>query len=122
VPQRAHVTESRLSTLEYVRALGDLYEHAGAANVAVDVAYEQFRYLASKRLGLRSSASNSDLARAAADRGPINRGYLQSLLDRCESARFFEDLSNKEALALVQRLHHYSTLLKLFNLAAEEKR
>jgi hypothetical protein len=122
VPQRAQAAESRLSPLEYVRALGDLYEHAGAANVAVDIAYERFRYLAGKRLGLRSSASNSDLARAAADRGPIDRGDLQGLLDRCESARFFEDLSNKEALALVQRLHHYSTLLKLFNLAAEEKR
>lgn len=121
-PQRAPLAESRLSTLEYVRALGDLYEHAKAANVALDIAYERFRYLAGKRLGLRSSASNDDLSRAVADRWPIDREDLGVLLERCESARFFEDLSNKEALALVQRLHHYSTLLKLVNVAAEEKR
>ena len=121
-PQRAPQAESRLSPLEYVRALGDLYEHAKAANVAVDIAYERFRYLAGKRLGLRSSAGNDEVARAVAARWPIEREDLQALLDRCESARFFEDLTNKEALALVQRLHHYSTLLQLVNVAAQEKR
>lgn len=116
-PQRAPLPESRLSTLEYVRALGDLYEHAKAANVAVDVAYERFRYLLGKRLALRPSASNDEVARAVADRWEIDRQDLLGLLDTCESARFFEDLSNKEALGLVQRLHHYSVLLKLVNVA-----
>jgi len=120
-PQRAPLAESRLSTLEYVQALGDLYEHAKAANVAVDIAYERFRYLVGKRLALRPSATNDVMAHAVAERWQIDREDLRSLLDRCESARFFEDLSNKEAVALVERLHHYSAVLQLVNVRAQEK-
>jgi len=121
VPQRLPRLESRLSPLEYVRALGQLYEHAHAANVAVDVAYERFRYTLGKRLGLRAAATSEDLAGAAAERWQIDRQDLRSLLETCESARFFEDLTSKEALALVQRLHKYSVLLKLFPEAVQEK-
>jgi len=121
-PQRAPRGDSRLSPLEYVRALGQLYEHARAANVAVDVAYERFRYTAEKRLGLRPSATSAELAQAVADRWPVDREDLRSLLESCESARFFEDLSQKEALALVKRLHNYSVLLKLFPEPTKEGR
>lgn len=113
-PQRAPRTNSRLSPLEYVRALGQLYEHAHAANVSVDVSYERFRYTITKRLGLRASASSEELAQAVAERWPIDGADLRLLLETCESARFFEDLAQKEALSLVQRLHNYSVLLKLF--------
>jgi len=114
-PQRAPRAESRLSPLEYVRALGELYEHADAANVAVDVSYERFRYALVRRLGLRPSTASEELARAVADRWTgIDGKDLLSLLESCESARFFEDLKQKEALDLVQRLHKYSVLLKLF--------
>lgn len=121
-PQRLPRPESRLSPLEYVRALGQLYEHAGAANVAVDVSYERFRYTLSRRLGLRAAAGSEDLARAVAERWPIDRQDLRSLLETCESARFFEDLTPKEGLALVQRLHEYSVRLKLYPKASEGSR
>jgi len=121
-PQRASRPESRLSPLEYVRALGQLYEHADAANVAVDVSYERFRYTLGKRLGLRASATSKELARAVAQRWQIDRQDLQSLLETCESARFFEDLTQKEALALVQRLHKYSVLSKMFPEPIQESR
>ena len=121
-PQRAPVAESRLSPLEYVRALGQLYEHAGAANVAVDIAYERFRYSASKRLGLRVSVSSRELADAIGERWQIDREDLRALLDSCESARFYEDLPRKEALTLVQRLYKYSVLVKMFRQAGQENR
>lgn len=121
-PQRPLVPESRLSPLEYVRALGQLYEHAGAANVALDVSYERFRYTLGKRLGLRASVTSTELARAVAERWPVDRQDLSTLLDTCESARFFEDLTAKEALTLVQRLYGYSVLLKLFPQAIQESR
>ncbi|MGA2903761.1 MAG: DUF4350 domain-containing protein [Candidatus Korobacteraceae bacterium] len=121
-PQRAPRPESRLSPLEYVCALGQLYEHAGAANVAVDISYERFRYTLGKRLGLRPSATSQELTGAVAERWDIDSQDLRTLLDRCESARFFEDLTQKEALALVQRLHQYSVLLKLFPDPAQEIR
>jgi Domain of unknown function (DUF4350) len=119
-PRRSPRAESRLSPLEYVRALGELYEHARAANVAVEVAYERFRYTLIKRLGLRPSATNDELAQAVAQRSAVDREDLRSLLDACESARFHEDLSQKEALALAQRLHNYSVSLKLFPEVVEE--
>ncbi len=119
-PRRSPRTESRLSPLEYVRALGQLYEHAHATNVAIDVAYERFRYTLIKRLGLRPTATNEDLAQAVAQRSAIDREELRALLDACESARFHENLNQKEALALSQRLHNYSALLKLFPEAVEE--
>ncbi|HUI83232.1 MAG TPA: DUF4350 domain-containing protein [Candidatus Binatia bacterium] len=120
-PQRAPAAESRLSPLEYVRALGQLYEHAKAANVAVDISYERFRYTLTKRLGLRASATSDELAQAVADRWPgTDREDLRSLLQTCESARFFEDLTQREALALVQRLYSYSERLKLFPAVAKE--
>jgi len=119
-PRRAPRAESRLSPLEYVRALGQLYERARAGNVAVDIAYERFRYTLGKRLGLRPAASGDELARAVAERSAIDREDLRSLLETCESSRFYEDLSQKEALALVQRLHKYSVTLKLFPEAVDE--
>lgn len=119
-PQRAPRAESRLSPLEYARALGNLYEHARAANVAVDVYYERFRYAVTRRLGLRPSTGNDELSRAVADRWTIDRDDLRTLLDSCESARFFEDLSEREGLDLVQRLHKYFVLLKLVPTPKEE--
>ncbi len=120
-PQRAPMTESRLSPLEYVRALGQLYEKAKAANVAVDIAYQRFRYAVTRRLGLRPSVTSDELSRAVAEHWKVDREDLRALLDTCESARFFEDLTQKEALQLVQRLHEYSVTLKLFPVATQEK-
>lgn len=121
-PRRPPRQESRLSPLEYVRALGQLYERARAASVAVDVAYERFRYAASNKLGLAPAVSTDELAHAIAERWSVDREDLRSLLDSCESARFYEDLDRKEALALVQRLHKYSQFLKLFPEPTEEGR
>jgi len=121
-PQRAPRAESRLSPLEYARALGQLYQHARAANVAVEVSYERFRYALGKRLGLRLAANRDELARAVAERWAVDRQDFHSLLESCEAARFFEDLTQKEALDLVQRLHSYSVLLKLFPEPVKEDR
>ncbi len=121
-PRRSPRAESRLSPLEYVRALGQLYEHAHAGSVAVDVAYERFRYALSRRLCLRPAISAGELAHTISERWTVDREDLRSLLEACESARFYQDLSQKDALALVQRLHKYSVLLKVFPEASEEGR
>ncbi len=120
LPRRAPRQDSRLSPLEYVRALAQLYEYAGAANVAVDIFYEHFRYTLTKRLGLRHSASSQELTLAVAVRWPVDSQDFRTLLDSCESARFFEDLTRKEALMLVQRLYQYSLDLKLFPETTQE--
>ncbi len=121
-PQRAPVAESRLSSLEFVTALGDLYERAGSVNVAVDIYYERFRSRLAGRLGLRPSATPEELAGAARTRFQIDDPEFIALLKTCESARFYQDLPRQEGLDLVQKLHNYATRLKLFRAAIEEKR
>jgi len=120
-PQRSPRVISRMSPLEYVQALGELYEHAKAANVALDIAYERFRYTLAKRVGLQASATSEQFAAVVAERWAIDRQEFHHLLDNCESARFFEDLSQKEALSLIERLHEYSLEIELFAQATKEK-
>jgi Domain of unknown function (DUF4350) len=120
-PERTPPAESRLSSLEFVSALGDLYERVGTVNLAVDIYYERFRNRLARRLGLRSTATPEELARAAHDRYQIDDPGFVALLKTCESARFYQDLPRKEGLDLVQKLHEYASRLKLFNAAIEEK-
>ena len=121
-PQRAPVAESRLSPLEFVQALGELYERAGAANVAVDIYYDRVRYRLTRRLGLRPNASAQELAAAVRDVYQLDDPEFLALLESCESVRFYPELSRREALELVQKLYRYSVRLKLFPAVVEEKR
>lgn len=113
-PMRAPVTVSRLSPLEFVQALGRLYAHAKAANVALDVNYGRFRYWLTRRLGLRPNASPIEIARAARDRWNVSQPEFLATLQACESGRFYPDLSRKEALHLIAELHQYARQFKLF--------
>ena len=49
-PARVPAAESRLSPLEFVETLGDLYQSAHASPAAVAVAYQRFRYALSRKL------------------------------------------------------------------------
>jgi hypothetical protein len=113
-PMRAPATASRLSPLEFVRALGRLYAHAKAANVALDVNYGRFRYWLTRRLGLRANASPAELARAAHNRWSVPQADFLATLQACESGRLYPDLSRKEALQLIAKLYQYAAQFKLF--------
>ena len=63
-PVRPLVPQPRLSPLEFVDSLGGLYQRAHAASAAVGVAYQRFRYLLIKRVGLGSNASTKELNQA----------------------------------------------------------
>ena len=121
-PQRAPVSESRLSPLEFVQALGELYERAGAANVAVDIYYDRVHYWLTRRLGLRANASPQELADAVRDVYRLDDPEFLALLQSCNSVRFYPELSRREGLDLVQKLYRYSVRLKLFPPVVEEKR
>src|SRR5208282_5247796 len=55
---------SRLSPLEFVDTLGDLYMAAHAGSAAVRVAYQRLRFQLSRQLGLQANATVAELARA----------------------------------------------------------
>jgi Domain of unknown function (DUF4350) len=114
-------SEVRLSPLEFVHTLGGLYEHAGTASVAVDICYQRFRYWLTRRLGVASNISVTDLEMAVRDRWPFVDNHFVGVLQRCESARGDPYLHPPSALQLVQELDEYAVRLKLFQGARKEK-
>jgi hypothetical protein len=106
--------ESRLSPLEFVRTLGSLYARAGAASVAVDMAYQRFRYWLTRRLGIAPHASVTDVEHALSNRPQIDCAALGTTMRACEAARTETRLDARTALALVRSLGNFAVLLKLF--------
>ncbi|MCI0404079.1 MAG: DUF4350 domain-containing protein [Acidobacteria bacterium] len=120
-PVRAPVFESRLSPLEYVETVGDLYHRAHASASAVELSYQRFSFRLAQQLGLPARATPEQLHEAAARRLGRRDPELLRVLRRCEAARKRTGLSDDEALALVQSLHDYSRTLHLTP-SAKEKR
>ena len=113
-PVHALVGESRLSSLEFIDTLGGLYQRAHAARGAVEVAYQRFRFLMAKRMGMPLTASDADLAKAAQQRLAPVPG-LADTLQRSREAQDDLDLQDGKALELVQSLHNFSEALSLQN-------
>lgn len=105
--------ESRLSPLEFVRTLGSLYQHANAGSVAVDISYQRFRYLLTRRLGLSINAPVDDLDRAVRERGSLPKAGFAETLRECEATRYDPNVPPSAALRLVQNLFDYARSLKL---------
>jgi hypothetical protein len=112
-PVREPAAESRLSPLEFVETLGDLYHRAGAANLAVESALRRFRQLLAARLALPQSSSLEALSRGARERLVWREPGLYETLQRAEHLRRDPELDAREALRTVQALDHYLELLRL---------
>jgi hypothetical protein len=108
------VTDVRLSPMEFVETLGGLYERAGTASVAVDICYQRFRYWLTRRLGVASNISISDLQAAVRDRWGAGDDRFAAILQRCESAKNDPYLHGPEALQMVQELDEYALRLRLY--------
>jgi Domain of unknown function (DUF4350) len=118
-PIRPLRAESRLAPLEFVETLGGLYQQAHAAAVAVDVYYSRFQYWITRRLGVAPTATPEELDRAVRDRWGLNDDEFLPTLQAAATARYRPDLSQNEALKIVQSLYAYATKLKLFSVAKE---
>jgi len=119
-PVRPLVEPSRLSPLEFVETLGGLYQSAQATQVALEVSYQRFQYLLSKRLGLPGLPSAAQMAHAASQRLRYDRQNFAATLARCESAVGDPGLREKEAVTLVQALNDYTRDLQLIPRAQEK--
>ena len=111
-PIRVPATESRLSPLEFVETLGDLYRSAHASSAAVAVAYRRFRLSLSRRLALPLTQRLPDVCHAAAARFGWKEAPLLDTLARSERAMRNIRPDDREALALVRHLHDYSSSLE----------
>ena len=118
-PIRPLRPESRLAPLEFVETLGGLYQQAHAASVAVDVYHNRFQYWITRRLGVASNASPEELDRAVRERWGLDENDFLPTLQAAAAARYRPDLSQNEALTIVQSLYAYATKLKLFSISKE---
>ncbi len=85
-----------------------------AASIAVDVYYQRFQYWITRRLGIGNKASPEELDRAVRDRWEIKDNAFLSTLRAAAAARYQTDLTQKQALQIVQSLHSYAIKFKLF--------
>jgi Domain of unknown function (DUF4350) len=121
-PLYAPAPASRLSPLEFVDTLGDLYRRAHAGPAAVRVAYQRFRTQLVRRLALAPSVSNMQLDAAVRERLQWKEPGLMDTLQRAEKAVRATDVADSEALQLVQALEHYEVLFGLKQRPNKEKR
>jgi len=120
-PLYAPAAASRLSPLEFVDTLGDLYRRANAGSAAVRVAYQRFRTPLLRRLGLAHSASNMQLDSAVRERLGWKQPGLMDTLHRAERAARESELPSSDALKIVQALEHYEVLFGLKKRFNQEK-
>jgi hypothetical protein len=113
---------SRLSPLEFVDTLGDLYRRASAGSAAVRVAYQRFRTQLVRRLALAPSISNMQLDAAVRERLGWKQPGFMDTLQRAEKAARENDVPSSDALKIVQALEHYEVLFGLKIRPNEEKR
>jgi len=104
VPQPA-----RSTPVEFIEALGSLYGKAGASATAVQLAYDRFRRGMGALCGVKGMRMDArSLADALRRRFPAAGAELEADLAECESACNDDFLVPKKALALVQKLGHWS--------------
>ena len=112
-PVREIAKVSRLSPVEFIDVLGNLYRQRKAANVAVDVLYRRFRNLASRKLALPANAAPEQVARAAHSRVSASEEHMAEVLNTCESARYGPQMKAIEALHLCDEINDYMRKLHL---------
>ncbi len=113
--------EVRLSPLEFVRTLGWLYQQANAGGVAVEIFYQRFRYLLTRRLGLAVNCSIDDLARAVHRRWDVREEDFADTLRECETCRYDTGVTPAIALRLAQALFDYGQRFNLIRSQRAEK-
>jgi hypothetical protein len=101
----------RLSPLEFVDTMGELYRRAGATQVAIDVPYKRLRLQLARRLGEPITASDAALAQSAARRLGFPEAELRATLEEASFASKLTTFDRSKALTLVQTLLRYGRQL-----------
>jgi len=113
-PARQSVATPRLAPMEFVETLAALYQKAGAAHIAVEIVYEQFRGALQRRFSVRTSADAEQVAATIVDHLPgEDSGNTTMLIRRIEDAVANPALPAPEATFLVGEMHKLSKRLKL---------
>jgi hypothetical protein len=119
-PIRPLYEPSRLSPLEFVHTLGGLYQRAKATETALEVPYNRFRSLLTKRLGMKADTPSPQLAKSARERLGYKDADLEPTLQDIENSFHSLNLTDATALDLVQRLNRHANNLKLISQEEQE--
>ena len=113
-PARQSVVTSRLAPMEFVETLAALYQKAGAAHIAVEIVYEQFRGALQRRFPLRTGADAAQVAATIVDHLPgEDMEDTTALIRRIEDAAGNSALRVAEATSLISEMHKLGKRLKL---------
>jgi hypothetical protein len=102
---------ARLSPLEFVDTMGELYRRAGATDVAIDVPYKRLRLQLARRLSAPITTTDAALAQSAARRFGLPEDELRETLESASLASKVTKFDRKKALALVQSLLRFGRQL-----------
>jgi hypothetical protein len=105
--------ESRLSPLEFVETLGNVFQRARGTQVAVEIALNRLQQLAAKRLGIRGASSSSEIVLAMTQHGLKLAPNVAALVGASNDAAIDTQLSEKQALEYVRALVEAMQLLDL---------
>ena len=97
--------ESRLSPLEFVETLGSVFRRARSTHVAVEIAFQRFRQVAARRLGIRGTSNAIEIVEAMANRGIRISESTANLVRGSESAANDPTLTEQAALEYVRALN-----------------
>jgi len=99
------VEESRLSPLEFVATLGSVFRRAQGTHVAVEIAFQRFRQVAARRLGIRGTSNPGEIVDAMSQHGIRLSESIANLVRESESAVGDATLTEKAALQYVRALN-----------------
>lgn len=111
-PIRMQAKISRLSPLEFVETLGDLYSSAHAGSAAVQIMYQRLRFLLIRQLGLSVNVPAGELASSTSQALGWTEEALRKTFVQAEQAAAGPQLDDLESLALAQELFDYIARLE----------
>jgi hypothetical protein len=98
------VSVSRLSPLEFVDSLANLYRKAKAASVPIYISARELRSQLVRKLAIPADSSDIDLAREASLRLGYKQDDLHKLLSEARDASAKRSVAAAEALRIVQEI------------------
>lgn len=103
--------EPRLSPLEFVQTLGNVFRRAESTQVAVEIAFQRLRQIAARRLGIRGTSSAQQIVEAMSHRGIQLPEPIAPKVRESEMAAGDPALTEKAALEHVRALNEAIQLL-----------
>ena len=103
--------ESRLSPLEFVETLGNVFQRARGTQVAVEIALNRLQQIAARRVGIRGTASPEEIVLAVTQHGIKLPPDVAALVRTSGDAAADPQLSEKRALEHVRALNEAMRLL-----------